>query len=100
MSRELGETLHVRDRVAYVLPDVPHDAPAAVREGIARRRITATGGQCPCGARMRRPSRAERRQAQRTGGQLVVDVRHESDCPAVTATLTAAVRMWRAGGGR
>lgn len=68
-------------RVLLVLPQIPEgDAPYAVREGIARRRITALRGECPCGAIMARDSTAE--------------AVHESRCPAVTKVLLKAIRRW------
>lgn len=41
------------DRPAELLVAVPipDGAPHRVREGLARRRLIATGQQCPCGAR-------------------------------------------------
>ena len=68
--------------VAYVLPVVPEAAPAEAREGLARRRVVAHTGQCPCGARMVLPNRAERRAARRHGTVRHVTVEHEPDCPA------------------
>lgn len=76
-----------------IVPDIPDEAPDAVREGIARRRIVATGGTCPCGAVLRLPNRAQRRA---TDGVFDVTVRHENDCPAVTGTLLAAIADWQA----
>lgn len=64
-------------------PTLSEDAPHVVREGIARRRLVVTTGQCPCGARMPRPSRAQRRQMCRQGGVWEATVSHEIDCPAV-----------------
>lgn len=78
---------------ALVLPTIPDAAPAAVREGIARRRLTAVTGRCPCGATFRPPNRAERRAAARTGRVLHVRVEHEDDCPAITESIEKA---WRA----
>jgi hypothetical protein len=83
------------DTVAFLLPSVPDDAPDAVREGIARRRITAVEGTCPCGAGLILPNRAARRAAKRAGGQIRMTVEHEPDCPAVDETLIAAIRRWR-----
>jgi hypothetical protein len=71
------------ERVAWVMPTIPDDAPERRREGIARRRITATTGRCPCGAVLVMPSRRERRAAQRAGRRTVdVYVQHEPGCPA------------------
>lgn len=71
-------------RVAYVLPVVTESVPPAAREGLARRRITAMTGRCPCGARMVMPNRATRRARKGRNGAAVqhVAVEHEHDCPA------------------
>jgi hypothetical protein len=78
-------------KTAYVLPVVPEDAPAAVREGIARRRLVALTGVCPCGARAVLPSRKERRAARRAGRVAWVLIEHESGCPA---PLDGSVTTW------
>lgn len=83
------------EKVAYVLTDPPEDAPPEVREGIARRNVTALGGRCPCGATLRLPNRAERRRAARSGQPVHVEVQHEDNCPAVTANIESAIRRWR-----
>jgi len=71
----------------FVVPGPPpDDAPDDVREGITRRRLVATAGRCPSGARPAQPHR----------GRL--EVRHEAECPAATELLAAAVTRWRAGG--
>lgn len=87
---------------AIVLPTIEEDAPHAVREGIARRRLVMTTGACPCGARMTGPNRAQRRQIARdrrehTAGVWRVEIRHENDCPAVDGNLAAAIEAWRGG---
>lgn len=82
------------ERVGFLLPDVPDDAPEQVQEGLVRRRLTALDGQCPCGARMVLPPRAERRRAARTGQVVHVEIVHEQDCEAVDSNLTAALRRW------
>jgi hypothetical protein len=74
-----------------VAPQIPDDAPTAVREGLARRRLVNAGGTCPCGARMQLPNRATRRQARREGRVTHVSIEHDDDCPAVTANLNAAM---------
>lgn len=40
----------LRRGAIYVGVDLPDDAPAELKEGIARRRITVLTGCCPCGA--------------------------------------------------
>lgn len=83
------------ERIGYVLADPPEDGPADVREGIARRNIVATGGVCPCGARMVLPNRAERRRHARLGRTIDVNVEHEAGCPAITDLLLAALARWK-----
>lgn len=63
-------------RVAMVLPTIPEDAAPLVREGLGRRRLVMTTGVCPCGARLQLPDPR---------------LAHEDDCPAIDATLTAAL---------
>jgi len=74
---------------------IPDDAPELVREGLARRAITNSGGTCPCGATWPRPNRAQRRHLQQPRALLRVVVEHEADCPASTEALVAAVRAWQ-----
>ena len=90
----LGETWD-GDTVAFVLPTVPDEAPEAVREGLARRRITAIEGRCPCGGRLILPNREARRRAKRTGEEIRMRVEHEDDCPAIDDTLIPAIREWK-----
>ena len=90
----IAET-HDGDTVAFVLPTVPDDAPEEIREGIARRRIVAVTGECPCGAVLILPNRAERRAAKRTGQPTHLRCEHEDDCPAVDHVLLAAIEEWR-----
>lgn len=80
--------------VLVVLTPIPDDAPAPVREGIARRNLVLTEGACPCGATVIRPNRAERRKAR--GDAVHVAVRHEDDCPAIHPATVA----WLRGGER
>jgi hypothetical protein len=84
--------------VGYVLADIPDQAPDDVREGLARRRIVAVDGTCPCGATLQLPSRAQRRAAARGGHPCPVRVEHEDDCPAADRHLDAALRRWRVAG--
>ncbi len=91
-ARELQEdvvafTLSDGRRAAAILPVVPEGAPYRIREGIARRRIAATTGHCPCGASVD--------YAAATGGGVhVAEVLHERTCPADTARLVKAFRRW------
>ncbi len=75
-------------RTAFVVPKIPDAAPFAVREGIARRRITAMTGQCPCGAVMNVGDDL------RAGAVTNVNIEHEDNCPAITSRLAKAVRRW------
>jgi len=92
-ARQLRDEVVVADhpvlgqRVAYLLPVVPEDAPHAVREGVARRRIAATTGRCPCGATTDFGER-------RPGEVGVGEVYHRRSCPATTARLVEACRRW------
>jgi len=80
----------------YTGPALAESLPAVVLEGLARRRLTALGQTCPCGARMQVPNRAERRRARHRGGVavLTVPVEHDPDCPAVCADLEVHVGRW------
>ncbi len=80
--------------VGYVLPSIPDDAPEDVREGLARRRISAVQGRCPCGAVVTMPNRQQRRHAARTRTSLRILVEHEDACPAVDRMLEAALGRW------
>ena len=71
----------------YVLPGIPDGAPYAIREGIARRRLTALEGRCPCGAVAVIDAQPG------TVGSFTVE--HEDRCPAITETLTKAIRRWQ-----
>lgn len=76
------------ERVAYVGPQLHETYPPLLLEGLVRRRLVATTGVCPCGARMVVPNRAARRAAARTGQAVMhVRVEHEDDCPAVDARV-------------
>jgi hypothetical protein len=63
-------------------PDIPDDAPAIVREGLARRRLVATTGRCPCGATLTVPAGALK-----PGTVTTVKIEHEDDCPAIADEL-------------
>jgi hypothetical protein len=74
-------------RALAITDDIPDSAPPIVREGLARRRLSWTEQGCPCGARLPRLNRSQRRQMakDRKHGRGVwqVDIQHEPDCPAV-----------------
>jgi hypothetical protein len=74
--------------VLAVLPTIPEDAPYKVREGIARRRIAATTGTCPCGATV------DYLAAITGTGVCIAEVHHDRLCPADTDKLVKAVRRW------
>jgi len=87
-------------RAALILPTIPDDAPHDVREGVARRRIIMTTGECPCGGRFTGPNRETRRailRDQRNGTPDLwhATVYHEDNCPALDETLLAAIARWR-----
>ncbi len=67
--------------VVFVLPDIPDDAPARLREGLARRRICAITGRCPCGAEFTMPDHVE------PGSVTLITVEHETDCPATNEAI-------------
>jgi len=97
MSDLFACTTTTGEKVVSVVPTIPDGAPDVIREGIARRRLVATGQRCPCGARLVGPNRAQRRRAAKlkTGTVRDVFVWHEHDCPASTEALIEAVREWR-----
>lgn len=77
----------------YVGPELAESHAPELREGLVRRRLVATTGACPCGARLVVPNRAERRAALRAAAVLHVHVAHVDDCPALDPRLEAlAVR--------
>ena len=75
-------TLH-GERALVVETEIPDDAPADVKEGLARRAAVNAGGVCPCGARATLPNRAARRRATRRRQAIQVTVPHEPDCLAL-----------------
>ncbi|MGH8883555.1 MAG: hypothetical protein ACRD0P_40465 [Stackebrandtia sp.] len=91
-------TLPDSTRVLVVDTDIPDDAPADVREGLARRRIANGGETCPCGGGLRYPNRAARRKAAKAGKPIPVGVWHEPDCPASDDVLLSLLRAWAGGG--
>jgi hypothetical protein len=103
-ARQIVDELVVVDRhpvfvkrVALVLPMVPEDAPARIREGIERRRLTAITGRCPCGATLdcsgAAPGPIVDPQSHH-GSATTSNVEHEAGCPAITETLAKAIRRW------
>jgi hypothetical protein len=59
-----------------VVPDIPDDATDLEKERIARRRLVATTGRCPCGATLGALPELT------PGTVAIVAVEHEPDCPA------------------
>lgn len=85
------------EQALFVAPGLSDDDSTAVKEGLARRRLVAQGGRCPCGAVMRLPSRAVRRanrKLTKQGATVIqhVTVNHEDECPATEENLRAARR--------
>lgn len=76
-----------RGPVVALLPTIPDAAPYRVREGIARQRIAAVTGECPCGAQADY-------NAARVDGMNVAEVMHDRRCPADTDRLAKAIRRW------
>ena len=77
------ETMLQGERALIVETEIPDDAPAEVKEGLARRAAVNAGGVCPCGAQAILPNRAARRRATRRGYAIEVTVQHEPDCLAL-----------------
>jgi hypothetical protein len=71
-------------RIGVLAGIVADAAPPAVREGVVRQAITATTGQCVCGARVVSVDPHSAR----------LTVLHEPDCPARERTLAHAVCRW------
>jgi len=72
-------------RALFVLPEIPEDATPVVREGMARRRLVATTGRCPCGAQFHVPEHLE------SGTITHIAVHHADTCPAADQNLRAAM---------
>jgi hypothetical protein len=64
-----------------VTPEISESASPIVREGLARRRLVAVTGHCPCGATFTAPDSLI------PGTVTVVPVEHEADCPAISPEL-------------
>jgi hypothetical protein len=73
----------------YIGDEIRESDPPAVREGLARRRLLATEGRCPCGAEVPFDP------AIIAPGIVSAAVVHEADCPAAEANLSAALRTGR-----
>lgn len=76
-------------RVAALVPVVPEDAPYALREGVARRRLLSLTGECPCGAESDLPAPPA------VAEFMVKEIDHEARCPAIDKKLEKAIRRWQ-----
>jgi hypothetical protein len=109
MSRTIRQEIVIADlpggiRAMYVLPVIPDNAPDTIREGIARRRLAALTGKCPCGADSPELSRQQRRararaQAKRAASATLTRAtfEHEPDCPAIDTNLVPLIQAWATG---
>jgi hypothetical protein len=90
-----------------VVPTISEELPEQIREGLARRRLVATGQPCPCGAQPIRLNRAQRREMEARrrkglpGPVFRITIKHEDDCPAADENLAAlaaehgiTIRRW------
>lgn len=75
-----AELVHLGDGAAALLPVAPDDAPAAVREGVARRRMALLDCRCPCGATF-------------TPGSY--QFAHDEACPGTDENLAQALWAWQ-----
>lgn len=85
-------------RGLFVLPAIPEDASPTAREGLARRRIAALTGECPCGSEVslsRQQRRARQRQRAKAAVTRIV-FSHEPGCPATDEILIPLLREWAA----
>lgn len=73
----------------FAVTRIPDHAPPLVREGLARRRIQAVEGECPCGAWMQWPDEPGEQ-----GTIQPVVAPHRLDCPAHDALLVPAIRAY------
>lgn len=108
MAREIRtepivQTLPDGTRALYMLPAIPDDAPDDIREALARRRIAALTGRCPCGeistelTRQQRRARQRRQAKQQLRPAQTAVFEHEHDCPAGDQRLIPLIRAWMAG---
>lgn len=83
-------------RALVVTPTISESASPAVREGLARRRLSMITGECPCGGRRASLNRAQRRAARRRNGEIsTLRIEHESDCPAICPEVEHYMLGWR-----
>jgi len=70
-----------RYRALVITEEIADDADAAEKERVARRRLVATTGRCPCGATLALPDELS------PGTVTIVAVEHEPDCPAANEAI-------------
>lgn len=84
-----------------VVRQIPEEAPPVVREGLARRRVQAVEGVCPCGGRMVWPTEDAEDPADPARRRWLGQVRtgpvaqHIGECPAGDAVMIRALEAWR-----
>lgn len=79
-----------------VVQTIPDNAPPVIREGLARRRIQAVEGVCPCGGPMIWHDDPEV-EAGKYRGQLITHATlamHERRCPAGDPVFIPAMEEW------
>ncbi len=82
-----------------VVQVVPDDAPPLVREGLARRRIQAVEGECPCGGPMVWADQLDEDQLAKVRALGLLDGHtvhgvHFGDCPGGDKVLVPALAAW------
>lgn len=78
-----------RPNERMVVQRIPDDAPPLIREGLARRRVQAVDGMCPCGGLMIWPDATPD-----PGVLRSVVAQHWGDCPAGDAVFVPAMLAW------
>ncbi|HIE61030.1 MAG TPA: hypothetical protein EYQ02_05015 [Microbacterium sp.] len=99
---------HGRPNERMVVQVIPDDAPPLIREGLARRRVQAIEGECPCGGplvwRDEHPDATFWRDAAPAEGRGLLTDRvcavHFRDCPAGDAVFVPAMVAWSEDGRR
>lgn len=79
------------------IPIIPADAAPELAEGLRRRRVAATLGRCPCGARRQSTPVVERAAEQSDPNRPTAHApfNHRADCPAHDTPLSAALAAWQ-----
>jgi len=86
--RKPGARYTAPKRGVLLTVDIPDGASPALREGLARRRLVATTGRCPCGAVLELPDLIP-------GALTVAAVEHEPNCPATDEAIAEAIEGWQ-----